>query len=840
MSKSYPGGGCRSRLSCIFLSGLLLCPWSLQAAGELAPPSPEPSVARGESPALSVPQESAPATTSVNIIGEEPIELPPLIVTDRAVNDLTGSSTLTQKTLRTLPTLNPNISDLAPLLPGVQASDDAALSTKGGEILPALISISGGKADQNSFIVDGIGSGSLLDPLSKDPESPSFIPGHPQALFPNVHLIDSFTVIDHNIPARYSNFTGGVIDVQLRKPQPTLSSGINARTNRSEWTWFHLSQEKRDTLETDSSIKNYPQHQFEKYDVGGDFNIPTSTNSALVAAYQRTWSNLRFPYLDGKKSQRRLLENYLVSWSCGLDSGDSLNLSLLSTPYQTNNFLKDTKDSDYSIRNRNLAAAMNLEKTFQVLAADFSIKYSYQEHSRNSPQNYWKWAITDSRNWGTDTKVSNEGGYGSLATSQESLQIEAHLKSLPIDTGWLRQEISGGISTGWKSGRASRDEAAYRYTNATTTSPPADCGNDPYCVANEQYFRAITIYDAYRTEADRSELGAYLENKLTRGPLTFRPGVRFDYDTFSENQNLAPRFASSYDFFGTQLRFGVNRYYGEHSFNNVLRENIPPVRVLQRTNFSSAWTTSIAKTANSRSDLKTPYSDEVSAGIQQPVPGGHVALDYVHRKGKDEIARQFGPEVQSNGTTYTVYRYNNNGRSRYESYRFSWEGTWKNTTVIGNISREEAFSRVEQYDDYLDDKTLDKEIYYNGRPYNRDELPRGDYNRSWRGNLILTQLLPLGFEFSNVTRYRGPYRALKLIKTNQSVDGKLVDIYGDVKSPAGWIFDWKLAWRQAVGTGEILISLELLNVFNHSNRVGGEEGLYEAGRQIWAGVEGRF
>jgi hypothetical protein len=129
-------------------------------------------------------------------------------------------------------------------------------------------------------------------------------------------------------------------------------------------------------------------------------------------------------------------------------------------------------------------------------------------------------------------------------------------------------------------------------------------------------------------------------------------------------------------------------------------------------------------------------------------------------------------------------------------------------------------------------------VYYNGQFLDRDELPRTDYSRNWLGNLVLTQRLPLGFEFSNVTRYRGPYSALKLSKTNAPISG--VDTYTEVKTPASWTFDWKLVWRQPITTAEIALSVEVLNVFNHSNQVGGMEGYYEQGRQIWAGIEGKF
>lgn len=767
--------------------------------------------------------------------------LPPLLVVEKLDDPLTGSTSLNRETIRSIPQSNSNITDLAPLLPGVQASDDANRSHYGGEILPALISISGGKADQNNFVVDGVSGGNLIDPLASNPEDINYIPGSPQGIFPNTRLVEEISVLDHNIPARYGNFTGGVVDVQTRKPKQTFGAGVNFRTTRSNWTWFHLSQENRDALESTSSIKDYPQYDFVKYDAGFEVDVPTGDNSGLLCAYQRTRSELTYPYLGGEKDQYRQLENYLVKWSHEFGAGESLDLSLIATPYEANHFLKDTKNSDYQIRNRTFALNAGWTTLLSDTVLEVNASFAKTELARRAAQEmwFWKYDADGSKNWGTDGS-SKEGGYGSLESGQESFQIESHLET-PFNTGWLHQLVGGGIEAGWSNGYSRRSETAYRYANATLVAPPADCGGDPYCADGEQYLKAITVYDAYRVETDRAEIAAYLEDQLTIGPLSLRPGLRFSYETFSENKNLAPRFSSSYDLFGTTLLFGANRYYGELAFTNVLREKVPNVRAITRTNFTAPWVNQpTTKTANRRSDLKTPYSDEISAGVKQPLPGGYVSLDYIHRKGQDEIARQKKPEIQADGTSYSITRFNNNGRSKYESYRLGWEETWRTTTVLFNVAYEEANTSVEKYDDYLDDAALDRKVYYNGQFLERDELPRTDYSRNWLGNLILTQQLPLGFEFTNVTRYRGPYSALKLVTPNKNVGGQIVDEYGLVKTPAGWTFDWKLAWRQPIAMAEIMLSVEVLNVFNHSNRVGGEEGYYEQGRQIWAGLEGKF
>ena len=81
-----------------------------------------------------------------------------------------------------------------------------------------MISISGARPYENYFSVDGVGLNSLLDPLADGPTEVSSVPGHPQRTFINRNLIDSITVYDSNVPARYGYFLGGVVDAKTRLP----------------------------------------------------------------------------------------------------------------------------------------------------------------------------------------------------------------------------------------------------------------------------------------------------------------------------------------------------------------------------------------------------------------------------------------------------------------------------------------------------------------------------------------------------------------------------------------------------------------------------------------------
>jgi outer membrane receptor protein involved in Fe transport len=99
--------------------------------------------------------------------------------------------------------------------------------------------------------------------------------------------------------------------------------------------------------------------------------------------------------------------------------------------------------------------------------------------------------------------------------------------------------------------------------------------------------------------------------------------------------------------------------------------------------------------------------------------------------------------------------------------------------------------------------------------------------------------LPYGFTFTNVTRYRAPYRALGDTRQN-TPEG--FDIYGEVKHPSALTFDWKISWETPVFDPDriLTLNLEVLNLFNRRVRVGNADDEYQLGRQFWAGVDFRF
>jgi outer membrane receptor protein involved in Fe transport len=62
-----------------------------------------------------------------------------------------------------------------------------------------------------------------------------------------------------------------------------------------------------------------------------------------------------------------------------------------------------------------------------------------------------------------------------------------------------------------------------------------------------------------------------------------------------------------------------------------------------------------------------------------------------------------------------------------------------------------------------------------------------------------------------------------------------------VTRPDYWLFDWRLDWQQRIyRSQDMVISLEVNNVFNRTPEIGNFDGTYELGRQFWLGMTYNF
>ncbi len=783
----------------------------------------------------------------------------PVTVTGTAEDLISGTSTLSAETLRKLPAKNNNLSDTITVLPRVQAGEEQRTSENAGEILPSKISISGGRAYENNYSVDGINQGSLLDPLTGNNvvESIRNVPSHPQRGFVHQDLIDNVTVYDSNIPARYGRFVGGVIDAETRLPARKFGGALHLRTTQDNWTQFHVDSERRDEFynSTDQTI----QPQFTKYDAGLELDIPINEETGLLGAYKIIQSHLETRNLGDWKDSEKTIENYFIKYAWQPESPFTLQLTAAYTPSNEEFFIEGAKDSDIKIDRGGYNLNSTLSGDLAIGSLEISLAYLYNQNSRSAPQNHYFWPKdTPSKNWGElfGLSYSAEGGYGDIDTEETSLQFGLDMLTKAIETGFLVNTLNFGVGINRDKGEYNRSNITYVHAlNRAVKDTSVICAEgDTACIDGEVYFRERRAYGPEDQEESINHYAAYLENRIELGPVTLRPGVRISYDDFMENTDTAHRLAASWDLFQNGRSIfvgGVNRYYGDTLLTFKLREARQPYQRETRTKTSANkltdWLTDTPGTLiNYRySELDTPYSDEWNIGILQKLFGGTFEINYMERKYRDQFAQELVTE-EIGGKTVRSWELNNNGSSDYNSLKLTWGRQWINHYINLNYTYSDQESSNESYDDTFDEEDIEEQVWYDGNVIFKKRLPRNDYYRNHAISVIYIGKLPGGFTLTNVANYLGGYEAVE--KVRLSDDEKFargipldLDVYEKNKKTDYWTFDMRLDWETFIYREHLLtFTMEVDNIFDRAPPVAGSDDTYELGRQVWVGVSYQF
>ncbi len=229
------------------------------------------------------------------------LQLDTIVVSDTPFSQQTGTQKITEQQIRLKPSKDGNITELLRNNPNVQFSNSADTSESGGEIAPNEVSIHGAAFYSNNYTIDNLSNNDNLNPASDnslkagkdvDGYSPTDLPGGgTQAFWIDSSLLKNVEVFDSNVSAKHGNFTGGVINAELKDPDLRKFSGkVFYRITRDDWASFKVdNEEKFSRAETLGS-----QPQFTKQQYGIVLNQPIGDKGGLLFQYTRSESKI--PY----------------------------------------------------------------------------------------------------------------------------------------------------------------------------------------------------------------------------------------------------------------------------------------------------------------------------------------------------------------------------------------------------------------------------------------------------------------------------------------------------------------------------------------------------------------
>lgn len=797
-----------------------------------------------------------PVRAEETVAATPTVAMETVTVTGQAEVELTGSNTLDREQLEQLPARSGSLNEALGILPGVQLPEQGRSSTTAGEIAPPNLSISGGKAYQNNFLIDGIGNNSLLDPGFDDPTSLVLVPGHPQALFLELNLVEQVTVHRYNVPAAYGSFTGGVVEAQTRSPGREFAGEVVYRTTRHEWTQFHLDPLVKEEFENSRTQKFQPQ--FAKHAVGVLLDIPLSEKVGLLTSYQLNSSRITLTHMLDDEVQSRRNENFFAKLAYQPDGRTRLSASIQHAPYEGDYLYANALGSEFTVSGGGTQAILDLEHAADWGELKLTGAWKESENRRDAAPDLYIWAVTESKPWGElvgttsgPKPASFEGSLGSLEATQQGFELKGDVRSRILASGPVTHRLNAGVDFEQVTGQLQRREPTNFYFNPLVTSASFVCpAGSEACIDGEQYLRSRQLYAPGRVRATVNLLDGYLEDRLTWGRLEVRPGVRVSYDDFMENTNWAPRLAASLDLAGnrdTLLIGGLNRYYGRTLLTYKLREASIPAQNFSRNATTLAWNPLTTGRPFRYSQLDTPYADEVVLGVDQALFGGRLRLVGLKREGRDEFAQETAIETLADGSLLRSYQLTNRGESHHQEVSAEWERSWGRQSLGVNVTWQETDTNTESYSSTIELTDLERSYWYDGSYVDQDELPRRNFNRNWTGNLVYAARLPLGLSFTNVTRYRSGYEALIVLNNAEKATLGLPPTtlaYRRDKLPESWVFDWRFDW-DAWRDQSLVVTLEVNNVFDRKVKLGDPTGQlayqnYELGRQVWLGLTWRF
>lgn len=712
----------------------------------------------------------------------------------------TGTTVIDEQEIKARTPGSGDVNQILKALPTVQFSRNEGAATREDiqDLRPADISISGGRIYDNLFTVDGVDATSRLDSTEDNPlHFAEPVGNSPQNMWLDSNLVGEILLRDSNVSAEFGRFTGGALDIRTRDPRRRFGVTATASYTSDALVDFRISDASRAALGTDP-LPERPN--FEKWRFGATVDVPISEDVAVLVGANRSRSTVTYQRLDtyggDRYGKHSISDNLLVKGTADLSGTMRLTGQFTYSPYESEASAENGIDNLVTSKGGAIAGSLKLEES-SATRWSVTAQYSHADSGRDaSPNNY---SIPSSSTNGAVCSTTTNctiGGFGNIDQWQDTLALKADF-GREIGLGELR----AGVDYQRVEALRSRPESNYAYSRGVS-SPTIVCadGDSLLCATGDYALTQYSEYRAYRAKVTIDSVSAWAEYDATLGKVDLRAGVRYDYESFLGNHNVAPRLSLTYalPMRGWSVTAGANRYYGRSMLAYALREQYPDNFIFRRTGTTSGGVTTYSdadwylySTSHSlsygNSGLKTPYSDELTGAVTGRLFGGTVRLKGILRWGEDEFSRSIGDRVtktleNGNTSTYTLYTLTNNGSSRYRGVSLEWTRSFGRHSVAANVNYSKTTTHNADYltltdeDEYGDDK-----VVYNGQVVTWLELAeqnqRLDFaspliaNLTWTGRWLDDRLT------TNVNlRYRNGFDQYAMTGGTQVVDGVRYDV----------------------------------------------------------------
>lgn len=832
------------------------------------------------------------------------------------VPEVVGRVFLSRDYIERAPKTSGDINELLTRLAGVQASDEVLDAGQMGEIRARELSISGGQPWQTGFFIDGINFNSRIDPGLSQNSDTRENDGVAQAFTVNSRLVEQVTVYDSNIPAEYGSFSGGVVDIKTRSPRNFDGStfGFEYRTAADRLGDYHLIEENLDRR--DDLTSKIPNYDIQDVGFYGVYKINNNHSLLLDASY--TESRIDVLSLNQFVGTYRENLNVLLKYTATNLGVDRQDFILTYAPYQNDSIITHTLGSSQSIDQGGYAAQWQLEHDFAAVSWQSTFAYSTSDNSKQGAPHLKPWAQAKGRSWGeldpgNDVEfpsylpISKEGNYGSLEKSQQDLSWRQKLLFDPLQWGSVHHQWQLGTDLEQQQLSRLRKQVHYSYGAAqiySSNNAPLNCNgfysdclelalamplpelaaslggkidfsNPQHLAAYEanvvttaQYFNFRQVYAPEDLQLEVKQAALFASDQIEWGKLQLNAGLRYNYDDFFKNHNLAPRLSAGYSLNqqGNQLlSLGLSRYYDANLMTYRLRELETPfyseyrplIQGVVQNWFSSSFDSDYRYRYT---NLRTPFNDELSLSYKIATDQfGTYALKAVKRWKKDQLAGSGDPIKDNDG--YLYREQDNSASGTYERLSLSWHHSIDIHSLWANFSWQDNWASTQSYDDQVDKTALDElvALAINGldvqvitlASLNRQNL---NFNRPIKFDVGMTSDWFDWFDSALTLSYVDGYTTIEQNSwtyryqlNNQGCAGceltyLTLPVYSQVEKRPRLLTDLSLRFKvMDAAAGRLLLTADFNNVMNQRTYLIGEgaNGV-ERGRQVWLGLKYDF
>lgn len=799
----------------------------------------------------------------------DPIDSGSTVIDDVSIEDRAPGSGDVNEVLKALPTVQFSV------------SQGRATRTELQDLRPEDLSISGGSIYENLFVLDGVSVNSRLDVTSTNANH--FIEGNAaasaQTIWVDSSLVGSLTVRDSNVSARYGQFTGGVVEIDTRRPRSAFGVNTHYGETSPGLASFRVSDRVRDSLS--GVLPQAPDYEKRRY--GFSVDLPIGDAIRTLTAYtvsESTVTNYRganwLQYGDYGLTSRS--ESLMVKAEADLPSEVLLTGQVTWSPYESRFSHANGVDNFVTLNGGGLTGKIGLEGRLGDGDWALELTHAYSNNDRDSDRPGTVNVSTGGGSgidWCSGTSCSL-GGPGILEQSQKDTTL----------SGTWEQDLGAGVfRAGFQFSRIEGEKgqpysAAFRHVGTAAyptipneVNPNVVCA-DPAereagtCVDGRYAVAQRNDTTGFHTKVDLTTSSLWGEYETSLAGFRVRAGLRYDYESFLGNHDFAPRLSVTRELpAGLYLTLGANRYYGRSFLGYALRENYPGNRIYQRRPtmvgtqqiWSDDWyLVTHSETARySDANLDTPYSDEFTAALQGRAPwvGGDFRLKGILREGKNEFSSSRSTsevyDRETGGTsTRQVYTITNDGSREYKGLSLEYlRDLGRDHTVGFSANWSRTSSSNISYFDLADETEFDGVlVYFRGElkpmlevtTQNQLEnfasplILNADWNARWFGGRLRTNLN---------ARWRDGFERIDDTGVNITIDGTRYDVYDTVRyadsitANLGAVFEIaRTQW------GEALLDVRVNNVFDTvmDQDYSSTSQPYQMGRNAWVSLKYRY